>query len=403
MSKPLIPQIRFSGFEEEWVQAPFEEVAHRQASISYDERVPSIEYEDINSQKGTLNKDVYRKSIHKVGQRFSKGDLLFGKLRPYLGNNLLAEFDGIAVGDFWIFRDGLATTRFIYPFLYTKDFSYISNMSSGSKMPRSDWGLVSQWHFNIPSKKSEQEKIGEYFKLMEEMMAKAEREVERLEKMKQASLQKMFPRPGETVPEIRFAGFEGEWEAVTLSSIVGRVTRKNGNESQLALTISSLLGLVDQETYFNHRVASKDVSNYILIRKGEFAYNKSSSEGFPWGSVRRLDRYDKGVLSNLYIVFSISSSSVNSEYLRVYFDTTLWHDFLSITAAEGARNHGLLNISAESFMELSILLPSHAEQKAIGEYFRSLDELIAEKRKKIVKLRNIKKACLDRMFVNTTE
>ena len=203
-------------------------------------------------------------------------------------------------------------------------------------------------------------------------------------------------------PAIRFKGFTEDWEQRKLGEIADRVVRKNiNNESTLPLTISAQYGLIDQVTYFNNRVASRDVSNYYLVLNGEFAYNKSTSDGFPFGTVKRLDLYKKGVLSTLYIVFNIKGKAkTNSDFLTVFFDTDRWHKGVSERAAEGARNHGLLNISAEDFFDIDLFLPkSEEEQAVIGAYFRSLDHLITLHQRKLDKLKNIKKSMLDNMFV----
>lgn len=203
------------------------------------------------------------------------------------------------------------------------------------------------------------------------------------------------------IPSIRFRGFDDAWEQRKLGDIVERVVRKNtNNESSLPLTISAQYGLVDQITYFNNRVASRDVSNYYLVLNGEFAYNKSTSDGFPFGAVKRLDLYEKGVLSTLYIVFSIKNQSeIDSDYLTVFFDTDRWHKGVSERAAEGARNHGLLNISADDFFDIDIFLPRHKEEQvAIGSYLRHLDHLITLCQRKFEKLTNVKKSMLKKMF-----
>ena len=164
-----------------------------------------------------------------------------------------------------------------------------------------------------------------------------------------------------------------------MTDLVERVVRKNtNNECNLPLTISAQDGLVDQITYFNNRIASRDVSNYYLVLNGEFAYNKSTSDGFPFGAVKRLDLYEKGVLSTLYIVFGIKDNEeVNSDFLTVFFDTDRWHKGVAERAAEGARNHGLLNISAEDFFDIDLYLPKQeAEQALIGAYMKQLDNLI---------------------------
>ncbi len=202
-------------------------------------------------------------------------------------------------------------------------------------------------------------------------------------------------------PAIRFQGFTDAWEQRKLSDIVERVTRKNQDlESELPLTISAQYGLIDQNEFFDKRIASKDVSGYYLVRKGEFAYNKSTSSDAPWGAVKRLDRYEMGVLSTLYIVFSIiDETKTASDYLVTYYDTSLWHKGVQAVAAEGARNHGLLNITADDFLETSLFLPQDIEeQELIGKCFKQLDNLITLHQRKYDKLVNVKKSMLEKMF-----
>lgn len=202
-------------------------------------------------------------------------------------------------------------------------------------------------------------------------------------------------------PAIRFKGFTDTWEQYKLCDVVDRVTRKNTElRSTLPLTISAQYGLVDQITYFNNRVASSNVSNYYLVLNGEFAYNKSSSDGYPFGAVKRLDMYEMGVLSTLYIVFAIQEKDrISSDYLVTYYDTDNWHKGISEVAAEGARNHGLLNISAEDFLNTTHMKPvDTTEQQCIGDLFKKLDRLITLHQRKYDKLTKVKKAMLKKMF-----
>ena len=170
-----------------------------------------------------------------------------------------------------------------------------------------------------------------------------------------------------------------DWEQRKLVDLVDRVTRKNQDlVSELPLTISAQYGLIDQNEFFDKRVASKDVSGYYLIENGEFAYNKSTSTDAPWGAIKRLDRYKNGVLSTLYIVFGIKENNpVDSDFLVSYYSTNLWHKGIHEIAAEGARNHGLLNIAPADFFETKLMIPQDIEeQKKIGKYFEELERLI---------------------------
>ena len=180
-------------------------------------------------------------------------------------------------------------------------------------------------------------------------------------------------------PKIRFKGFTETWEQRKLGDIVDRVTRKNTDLiSNMPLTISAQYGLIDQSQFFDKRVASKDISGYYLINNGEFAYNKSTSVDAPWGAIKRLNRYENGVLSTLYIVFKIKNNNdVNSDFLVSYYDTNIWHKGISGIATEGARNHGLLNISPNDFFLTRLFIPRTInEQKQIGSLFSKLDHLI---------------------------
>ena len=213
----------------------------------------------------------------------------------------------------------------------------------------------------------EQAKVGEFFQQLDNLITLHQRKYVFLFGFFQAFISMIF------------TASTFSWEQRKLGELVDRVVRKNiNNESTLPLTISAQYGLVDQITYFNNRVASRDVSNYYLVLNGEFAYNKSTSDGYPFGAVKRLDLYEKGVLSTLYIVFAPKKEQqIDSDYLTVFFDTDRWHKGVAERAAEGARNHGLLNISAEDFFDIDLSVPKDiVEQKQIGVFIRQLDDLI---------------------------
>ena len=192
------------------------------------------------------------------------------------------------------------------------------------------------------------------------------------------------------VPNLRFPEFEGEWEKKRLGDFTERVKRKNKyNLSKLPLTISAKYGLVDQITFFNKIVASTDMSNYYLLKKGEFAYNKSYSNDYPWGAIKRLDNYEQGVLSALYICFT-TQDNVESDFILQYFESPKWHKSVSEIAVEGARNHGLLNISVQDFFQTYHYLPKEKkEQTKIATLLHLIDERIATQNKIIDKLQSL--------------
>ena len=198
---------------------------------------------------------------------------------------------------------------------------------------------------------------------------------------------------------MRFPEFVDEWEEYMLSDFVERVKRKNKNNlCKLPLTISAQYGLVDQISFFNKVIASENMSNYYLLHKGDFAYNKSYSSEYPWGAIKRLDRYEQGTLSSLYICFK-PYSHVSSDFLTHYFETSKWHQGISEIAVEGARNHGLLNVGIQDFFETMHCLPQNLlEQEKIAKFLNLIEERIATQNKIIEDLKLLRDAISDAMF-----
>ena len=199
-------------------------------------------------------------------------------------------------------------------------------------------------------------------------------------------------------PKLRFPGFDEPWRAERLSDFADRVTRKNSkNETDLPLTISSKDGLVDQVSYFNKTVASKDMSGYYLLKNGEFAYNKSYSVGYDFGSIKRLDRYPMGALSTLYICFALKRHE--SDFIKAYFDSLKWYREIYMISAEGARNHGLLNVPTEEFFDTKHYLPENTdEQRKIADFLIALEHRIETQQSLVDNLKKYKRGVIQRVF-----
>ncbi|MDY4841941.1 MAG: restriction endonuclease subunit S [Alphaproteobacteria bacterium] len=205
------------------------------------------------------------------------------------------------------------------------------------------------------------------------------------------------------VPELRFSSYNNPWVAEKLSDFTVRITRKNSkNQTDLPLTISSKDGLVDQVTFFNKKVSSKDMSGYYLLQKGEFAYNKSYSNGFDFGSIKRLERYDMGALSTLYICFALKKYC--SDFIRHYFDSLKWYRQIYIISAEGARNHGLLNVPTDDFFStLHYISPDINEQEKIAAFLSLVDARIEKQRQLVEALKKYKRGLLSAIFERKLE
>lgn len=223
-----VPKRRFKEFESdgEWEFSRFGEVVVRVSESMMNSSFPNVEYEDVIPGKGQLNKNIHGKTNNKKGIRFLEGDVLYGKLRPYLKNWLLSDFKGIAVGDWWVLRSSELDSKFLYNFIQTEKYQVVANRSTGTKMPRSDWETVKDSDILFPSN-FEQKKLGDFFQTIDSLISNHQHKLDKLKDLKKAYLTEMFPAEGECVPKRRFPGFEGEWEHKKLGQLmdIGSVKR----------------------------------------------------------------------------------------------------------------------------------------------------------------------------------
>ena len=408
------PAIRFKGFSDAWEQRKAIDIADYSKGNGYskgdltDAGTPIILYGRLYTKYQFAISEVDTFAFPRNGAVYSQGNEVIvpasGETAEDIARASAVEKSGVLLGgDLNILRP----FDFINPLFLALAISNgepqkeLAKKAQGKSVVHIHNTDIQEVTIAYPSR-TEQDRIVSVFRQLDHLITLHQRKFEKLTNVKKSMLEKMFPQNGSSYPEIRFKGFTDPWEQRKLGELVDRVVRKNtNNESTLPLTISAQYGLVDQITYFNNRVASRDVSNYYLVLNGEFAYNKSTSDGYPFGAVKRLDLYEKGVLSTLYIVFAPKKEQqIDSDYLTVFFDTDRWHKGVAERAAEGARNHGLLNISAEDFFDIDLSVPKDiVEQKQIGAFIRQLDNLITLHQRELKKLQNIKKSMLEKMFV----
>lgn len=200
-------------------------------------------------------------------------------------------------------------------------------------------------------------------------------------------------------PTLRFPEFSGEWDEKKFGYVFKRVLRKNKENNLNVLTISAQQGLVNQEEYFLRSVSAKNVTGYLLLHKGEFAYNKSYSKGYPMGAIKRLNKYPKGVVSTLYICFNLIDKANNGEFFEQYLDNGNINYEIGKVAQEGARNHGLLNITATDFFEqIKIKFPAPAEQQKIASFLTTVDDWIENLKKQKEAQEKYKKGMMQKIF-----
>ena len=363
-----------NNYTSAWEQRKFSEIAQRQSeTMVSDDDNPCVEYEDVISEQGILNKDIYAKGVNKNGIRFTSDDVLYGKLRPYLHNWLNPDFTGVAVGDWWVLRPQNADKNFLYRLIQTAQYDDAANQSSGTKMPRADWKLISNMEFQIPSSIDEQAKIAGVFENLDNLITLHQRKY-----------------------YIYIANLS-VWEQRKLGDIAERVQGNDGRMELPTLTISAANGWMNQVDRFSGNIAGKEQKNYTLLHKGELSYNHGNSKLAKYGTVFSLESYEEALVPRVYHSFKMTDG--DSGFIEYLFETKIPDKELSKLISSGARMDGLLNIGYEDFMGINIVVPSLSEQRKISYYFRELDNLITLHQRKCDELKELKKYMLQNMFV----
>lgn len=401
MSEQLVPEIRVAGFDDEWINRPFGQLVHRRSSIVTSEGLPQVEYEDIESGFGRLNRDLRTKTSHKSGIAFEPGDVVFGKLRPYLKNWLRPEFEGLAVGDFWVLVPDTCTTSFLYALIQAPRFTEASSISSGSKMPRSDWPLVSQARFAAPQNHEEHELIGGTFHRLERLINDHRNKHRKLQQAKASLMQRMFPAAGESEPEIRFEGFAGAWTQNALGDL-GRAVAGFGfpNVEQGGRVGTPFYKVSDMNLPGNSR-RMRAANNYVrpeqIVRLSWKAVTDLPAVIFAkvgaavfLGRKRIADH--PFLIDNNMMAFCIDCQLLDAAFAQTLFETVNLSSLVQVGA--------LPSFNPPALESLSVWVPETlAEQRAIGAFFSRLDDLIEAESQYVSKLQQVKSALLQKMFV----
>ena len=374
-------------------------MANRRSEVSASGNLPRVEYEDIVSGTGTLNKDVFEKQSQKQGIVFHSGDVLYGKLRPYLQNWLLASFNGLAVGDFWVLEPQGLNSNYLYRIIQTKQFDEIANQSVGTKMPRADWKLVSKATFLNPASFNEQRLIGKFFKDIDSLLTLHQRKYEKLLNIKKSMLEKMFPKEGEVVPEIRFKGFTGAWEQRKFSKLV--LIERGGSPRPIDNYITNKsnginwvkIGDAPKEGRYITKTAEKirpeGVNKSREVFPGDLILSNSMSFGKPYimgirGCIHDgwlLIRDTNKIFDPIFLCYLLGTDQMLAQYKALASGSTV------------------NNLNKELVGNTHISLPGKEEQHVIGEFLQGLDSLLTLHQRKLEMLKNVKQAFLEKMFV----
>ena len=367
------PRCFLGSFDFSWEQRKFEEIAVRSSVICSDANLPRVEYEDIVSGAGRLNKDIYAKQSSKSGIAFHQGDVLYGKLRPYLQNWLLPTFDGLAVGDFWVLQPQNADSSFLYRLIQSRQFDEVANQSTGTKMPRADWKLVSKTVFSIPSYISEQAAIGTYFTALDNLITLHQRKCALLFSPFQAFISMMFTTS------------TFSWEQRKLSEMCGTFEYGLNAAAKEFDGKNKYIRITDIDDASREFLLS-DLSSPDICLDGMSKYLLSSGDivfartGASVGKTY-IYRENDGIV---YFAGFLIRAKVNQDNdAEFVFQSTLspsYEKYIRITS----QRSGQPGVNAQEYGEYDLFAPSKEEQQRIGHFLRGIANLITLHQRKCI-------------------
>lgn len=400
------PKIRFKGFTDDWEERKLKELGDIQTG-----NTPPTSNADNYSIDGMLwvtPTDIKSLVISDTSKKLSEAGVLKARTAKAgsilvtsiasIGKNTLVTKD---VGFNQQINALTPTHNNDSYFLLTQSEKWSAKMKQTAAaatmqiVNKTDFSNISTL---VPVRKEEQQKIGSFFKQLDNTIALHQRQLDLLKEQKKGFLQKMFPKQGAKVPELRFAGFDGDWEERKLGDISGKVTEKNSdNEFSETLTNSAEYGIISQRDFFDKDISNeKNLNTYYVVRDGDFVYNPRISNFAPVGPIKRNTLGRIGVMSPLYYVFR--ARNVDGMYLEKYFSSTKWHRFMELNGDTGARADRFA-IKDKDFVQMPILLPTLEEQSKIARFLDSVDTTITLQQRKLDLLKEQKKALLQKMFV----
>ena len=400
-------KIRFKEFINDWSYTRLKEVKDvrdgTHSSPKYiDNGYPLVTSKNLSDSGLDLNDvSLISESDYNEINKRSKvevGDILLGLIGT-IGKPVLVETDGFAIKNVGLIKNGgQIQNQFLLQYLKTNLFNkYIQIEMAGNTQKFLGLETLRNTKIPVPSP-AEQTAIGSLFRILDVLLSSYMDNLTNYQFLKATMLSKMFPKVGQTVPEIRLEGFKGEWEKSKLKDIAHRVQGNDGRMDLPTLTISASGGWMNQIDRFSANIAGKEQKNYTLLKKGELSYNHGNSKLAKYGVVFELQDYEEALVPKVYHSFRVNQLA-DAKFIEIMFSTKIPDRELGKLISSGARMDGLLNISFDDFMNIVIIIPTFAEQQAIGSYFSNLDNLINSHQEKITQLETLKKKLLQDMFI----
>ena len=407
--KASTPALRFKGFTYTWEQRKLSEfadkVTEKNVGLQYIETFTNSAEFGIISQRDFFDHDIAKMSSLGGYYIVRSEDFVYNPristsapVGP-INRNKLGRI-GVMSPLYTVFRPHDIGTTYLEHFFKSKYWHSFMNFNGDSGARSDRFSIKDSVFFEMPipiPHIEEQRKIGEYLTHLDLLITLHQRKYDKLTNMKKSMLEKMFPKNGANVPEIRFKGFTDAWEQRKLGEAVQEVTRNDATSDAPIMMITANNGFIEQSERYAFNNAGESLKKYILLEKGELAYNHGASKLRPYGSCFTLTTSENARIPFVYHCFSADEQ--NSEFLSIELNGADVENQLRRIVSSGARMDGLLNISFQEYVSVSVLLPTIEEQNKIADFFKNLDNLITLHQRELEKLKNLKKACLEKMFV----
>ena len=401
-----IPKLRFNGFTEEWEQRKLVDIVGsvigggtpKTSNDEYwDGDIPWIQSSNVQENEifdFEIPKRITQAGLDKSAAKLVPENSIAVVTHVGVGKLVFVPFTYTTSQDFTSLAE-LKTDPYFTCYSLYKRIQEDLHIVQGSAIKGITKDDLLTKEIVVPEK-DEQYKIGKYFRSIDNLITLYQRKCNSLKQVKKYMLQRMFPKQGEKVPEIRFAGFTGDWEQRKLGDITQRVQSNDGRMNLPTLTISAVNGWMNQVDRFSGNIAGKEQKNYTLLRRGELSYNHGNSKLAKYGTVFALQSFNEALVPRVYHSFKMING--NSDFIEYYFSTKILDKELAKLISSGARMDGLLNISYDDFMGIKVNVPSVEEQNRISDYLRKIDSLITLYQRKVDSLKEIKKFMLQNMF-----
>lgn len=402
MNETKKPKIRFAEFGNEWEQRKFGEIFEEYSEKNHME-LPAL---TIVQGEGTICRDesdrslLYDKANLSNYKMVKEGDFIV-HLRSFEGGLEIATNTGLISPAYHTFHGENTDSRFYYSYFRSKKFidtdlkPHVYGIRDGRSIDIEGMKTI-----KIPyTSYDEQTAIGTYIAKFDNLITLSQRKYDRLVCVKKSMLEKMFPKDGADVPEVRFKGFTGVWERSTLENYLSVSNEKNTSDTYDktdVLSVSGDYGIVNQIEFQGRSFAGVSVSNYGIVHTGDVVYTKSPLNSNPYGIIKT-NKGKTGIVSTLYAVYHTKTNAF-PDFVQVYFEQhARMNNYMHPLVNKGAKND--MKVSAENALKGTVIFPSYNEQKTISNFFAKLDNLISLQRQELEKLQSIKKALLEKMFV----